>query len=132
MINDLVILEQSGIFVSKLGRTVKGTVQCVVTDNLVAHSIAGFVENFTGSYVCRFCTAETVQIYTTEVNSGRFCLRTKEIHEEHLRQLQDNGQTNCYGVKKQCTLSKHLSYFDVTSGFPLDIVHDLFLRNCTF
>lgn len=68
LINDLVILEQSGIFVSKLGRTVKGTVRCVVADNLGAHSIAGFVENFTGSYVCRFCTAETVQIQTTEVN----------------------------------------------------------------
>lgn len=126
LINDLVILEQSGIFVSKLGRTVKGTVQCVVADNLGAHSIAGFVENFTGSYVCRFCTAETVQIQTTEVNGECFCLRTKEIHEEHLRQLQDNGLENYYGVKKQCTLSKHLSYFDVTSGFPPDIVHDLF------
>ena len=46
VINDLIILDQSGIFLSKLGRTVKGTVQCVVADNLGAHSIAGFVENW--------------------------------------------------------------------------------------
>lgn len=30
VIKDLVILEQCGIFVAKLGRTLKGTVQCVV------------------------------------------------------------------------------------------------------
>lgn len=31
-----------------------------------------------------------------------------------------------YGVKSECILSKHPSYFDVTTGFPPDIVHDLF------
>lgn len=54
---------------AKLGRTLKGTVQCVVADNLGAHSIAGFVENFTGSYVCRFCTAERSEFQTKEVRN---------------------------------------------------------------
>lgn len=49
----LLILEQSGIFVTTLGRKVKGTIQCVVADNLGAHSITRFVENFTGLYVDR-------------------------------------------------------------------------------
>lgn len=44
VINDLVILEQSGLFLTKLGRTVKGTDQCVVADNLGAHSIAGLLK----------------------------------------------------------------------------------------
>lgn len=35
-------MEQSGIFATKLGRTVKGTGQCVIADNLGAHSIGGF------------------------------------------------------------------------------------------
>lgn len=51
VLNDLIILEQSGVSLSKLGKTVKGTVQCVVADNLGAHSIAGFVENFSGTCV---------------------------------------------------------------------------------
>lgn len=126
LIDDLVILEESGIFLSKLGRTVKGTVHCVVADNLGAHSIAGFVENFSGTYVCRFCTAEKSEFQTTEVKSEVFTLRTKDIHAEHLRVLEENNLASYYGVKSRCILSKHLSYFDVTTGFPPDIVHDLF------
>lgn len=123
VINDLIILEQSGIFLSKLGRTVKGTVQCVVPDNLGAHSIAGFVEN---SYVCRFCTAESLQFQTKEVRSEVFTLRTKDIHADHLWILEENKLPSYYDEKIKCILSKHLSYFDVTTGFPPDIVHDLF------
>lgn len=126
LINDLVVLEQNGIFVTKLGKTVKGTVQCVVADNLGAHSIAGFVENFSGSYVCRFCTAERREFQTKEVRSGVFTLRTKDIHADHLRIIEENELPNYYGVKSKCILSKHLEYFDTTTGFPPDIVHDLF------
>lgn len=126
VINDLVILEQSGIFLSKLGRTVKGTVQCVVADNLGAHSIAGFFENFSGTYVCRFCTAETSEFQTIEVRSEVFTLRTKDIHADHLRIIEENKLPSYYGVKSKCILSKHLSHFDVTTGFPPDVVHDLF------
>lgn len=56
LVDDLITLEQQGLFIAKLGKTVKGFVHCVVADNLGAHSIAGFVENFSGQYVCRFCT----------------------------------------------------------------------------
>lgn len=57
LINDLITLEQHGMFLDKLGKTLKGAVQCVVADNLGAHGIAGFVESFSGSYFSRFCTA---------------------------------------------------------------------------
>lgn len=32
----------------------------------------------------------------------------------------------CYGVKSKCVLPEKLTTFNVTSGFPPDIVHDLF------
>ena len=48
LLQDLVTLEQQGVFVSQLGTFVKGTLQCVVSDNLAAHGIAGFVESFSG------------------------------------------------------------------------------------
>ncbi|XP_073671210.1 uncharacterized protein [Paramisgurnus dabryanus] len=77
LINDLVNLEQHGVFISKLGRVLKGTVQFVVADNLAAHGIGGFVESFSGTHVCRFCTAEKSEIQSQEVRSVRFPMRNK-------------------------------------------------------
>ena len=88
----------------------------MVADNLGAHSIAGFVENFSGSYVCRFCTAERSELQTNEVRSGTFTFRTKDIRAEHCRILEKNELASYCGVKS--ILSKRLSYFDVTTGFP--------------
>lgn len=50
LLPDLVTLEQQRVFVSQLGIFVKGTLQCVVSDNLAAHGTADFVENFSGQY----------------------------------------------------------------------------------
>lgn len=58
LITDLITLEEHRIFVDKLGKTLKGTLQCVVAHNLGAHGIAGFVESFSGRYVCKFCIAD--------------------------------------------------------------------------
>ncbi|XP_026114794.1 uncharacterized protein LOC113093153 isoform X1 [Carassius auratus] len=126
LIKDLVILEQHGIFVSKLGKCVKGTVQCVVADNLGAHGCAGFVESFSSAYVCRFCTASKPEIQTRDVGSGTFSLRTEESHARHLKTLEEESLASCFGVKKTCVLSEKLAHFNVTTGFPPDIVHDLF------
>lgn len=126
LITDLIILEQQGIFVDKLGKTLKGTLQCVVADNLGAHSIAGFVESFSGRYVCRFCTVDRLDFQAKEVGTGGFSLRTEEIHTSHLKTLEENSLSNCFGVKRKCVLSEKLSHFNVTAGFPPDIVHDLF------
>jgi len=65
-------------------RTLKGTMQCVVADNLGAHSIAGFVESFSGRYVCRFCTADRFDFQIKDVGAGGLLQRTKEINTSHL------------------------------------------------
>lgn len=88
LIDDLITLQQEGLFIAKLGKTVKGFVHCVVADNRGAHSLAEFVELFSGNYVCRFYTAENVDIQTTEVRSGAFCLRSNEIH---LKAIEENS-----------------------------------------
>lgn len=123
MTSDLITLEQNRVFVSKLGKTLKGTMQCVVADNLGAHSIAGFVESFSGRYVC---TADRLDFQTKDVGAGGFSQRTEEIHTSHLKTLEENSLANCYGVTKKCVLSEKLSHFNVTTGFPPDIAHDLF------
>lgn len=61
---DLVTLEQQGVFIDHLGTFIRGTVQCVVADDLGAHGLAGFVESFSGDFVCQFCTATLVKFVT--------------------------------------------------------------------
>ena len=58
LLKDLVYLEKQGLYVPAVGRRVKGTVFSVVADYLGAHSMGGFVESFSRSYVCRFCLGE--------------------------------------------------------------------------
>ncbi|KAL3987735.1 hypothetical protein ACER0C_014850 [Sarotherodon galilaeus] len=50
-----------------LGKAIKGTVVSVVADNLGAHSVAGFVESFAGSYICRFCVGERSKFQSNEL-----------------------------------------------------------------
>ena len=54
----LVTLEQEGAFAVSLGTNIKGTVHCVVADNLGAHSIGGLLS---GLFVCRYCTLNPSQ-----------------------------------------------------------------------
>lgn len=103
----------------------KGTVITVAADNLGAHSLAGFNESFSGHYICRFCTASKLDIQSKEVRTGAFSLRTKDLHIAHVRSAEDNS-TSCFGVKKACPLTKALSHFDVLTGYPPDIAHDIF------
>lgn len=74
LIQDLTILEKHGVFVSQLGKFVKGSVQCVIADNLSAHGIGGFVESFAGGYICRFCTGDKSEFQNQDVMSGIFQL----------------------------------------------------------
>lgn len=107
-------------------KAIKGTVVFVVADNLGAHSVAGFVENFTGSYSCRFCLGNQSDIQSKEVRCGGFQRRTKEQHTQHVQTaLSCPDHTPCYGVKKSCALSEKLDHFHVTSGYPPDVLHDI-------
>lgn len=63
LLQDLVTLESQGIFIAHLGDFVKGTIQCVIADNLAAHGISGFIESFVGEYSCWFCVAQKSEIH---------------------------------------------------------------------
>lgn len=72
LLKDLATLEQQGVFISSVGKNIKGTVHCVVADNLGAHSISGLVESFTGPYFCRFCLGHSSEYQAHEVRTGVF------------------------------------------------------------
>lgn len=125
LLHDLQTLEQQGVYVHQLETFLKGRVQCVVADNLAAHSMAGFIESFSGEYCCRFCTASRADSQTNEVKAGEFTLRTAEEHQRHVKLAKEKG-VNVIAVRKACVFSDSLSYFNVTTGYPPDLAHDLF------
>lgn len=59
------------------------------------------------------------------MKTGAFEYRSKEVHQLHVRQAQETG-VSCFGVKTSCILTDSLAHFDVLTGFPPDIVHNLF------
>ncbi|XP_024118247.1 uncharacterized protein LOC112139642, partial [Oryzias melastigma] len=125
LLQDLVVLENQGIYIEHLGAFVKGTIQYVVADNLGAHGLAGYVEGFSGEYFCRFCTASRSEIESPKTNVNDFKLRTEEAHHDHVAAATQQGVA-CFGVKSSCVLADSLSFFKVTEGFPPDLAHDLF------
>lgn len=125
LLRDLSILEKDGLFIHLLGTFIKGTVYCVVADNLAAHGMAGFVESFSGEFFCRFCLGKSSDVQAKEVQSGAFNHRTKEVHKDHVKTAQEKG-TSCCGVKRDCVFTKHLSHFNVLSAYPPDVLHDIF------
>lgn len=125
LVKDIKSLEQVGIFVPALQKYVKGTVFCVCADNLGAHGLAGFQESFIVDNFCRVCLVSQKQIASTAPQD--FQLRTPEQHDSLLKELQSGDELRSLrGVKKECVLSKHLSYFHPITGFPADVLHDFF------
>lgn len=122
LIKDLKLIEQQGIDASE-NFGVK--LFCVCADNLGAHSLAGFQESFTVDKFCRFCLVSHSQIAI--VKASEFQLRTVEQHNRFLEELNQNQAIKSVnGVKRECVLSKHLTFFHPVTGFPPDILHDFF------
>lgn len=115
LLQDLVILEKHGVSVSGHGEFVKGTIQSIIADNLGARGIAGFTESFSGAY----CTGKRSDIQAKAVQSGYFNIRTKDLHDTHVKFARENSAIFC-GVKGKCVFTKKLSYFHVTRGYPPD------------
>ena len=70
------------------------SVHCVAAVNLAAHSLGGFVESFSGHYVCRFCTGKHFDFQSKDVRSGAFELRTRENHAIHVQTAQNDDKLN--------------------------------------
>lgn len=125
LIQDLISLEQNGVYVEKLGASIKGTVLYVAPDNLAANALAGFQEGFTAGKICRFCMANQEEIQTKNVSSGFCTVKTKAAHDRQVREVkQDPAKASHYGFKGRCALSENLKYFHVFNGFPPDILQD--------
>ena len=126
LLQDLCTLEQDGVFIECLGQSVRGSVLCVASDNLAAHALAGFMQSFRAGYICTFCKATRDQIQSHEVGDSELSLRTKDSHDQDVQDVMQGDSASQFGVKGDCILREHLQYFHTTTGFPPDVLHDLF------
>ncbi|KAK0148422.1 hypothetical protein N1851_011247 [Merluccius polli] len=125
LLKDLRTLEEVGVYIEAFGDCVKGTVFSVAADNLAAHALAGFNESFRSTYFCRFCLTTQTEMQVSDAVTG-VNLRTKDLHDSLVQEVQEGDTEQGYGVKRSCVLSDHLKYFHPLTGFPPDVLHDLF------
>ena len=98
----------------------------VISDNLDAHWLSGFQENFrTVKRVCRFCMCLRVDMCKCfDVNE--LAMRTVETCNEYVKGIKVNHELiSEYGIKSECCLNE-LNYFHSAEGFPADVAHDFF------
>ncbi|KAF1391041.1 hypothetical protein PFLUV_G00064480 [Perca fluviatilis] len=125
MLDELKILEIDGITIKVDGieQTIHAALATFSADNLSAHMLGGFTMSFSSNRICRFCMA-TYSEMKEHFNEEDFVLRSPEAHEYHLKCVENPEHKATYGVNGPSPLNE-LKYFDVTKGFPPDIMHDL-------
>ncbi|XP_077953726.1 uncharacterized protein LOC120808990 isoform X2 [Gasterosteus aculeatus] len=65
------LLWSNMVYMWRSWENVKGTVLYVAADNLAAHSLAGFFENFMVDRFCRFCMATRSEMQATEMTANQ-------------------------------------------------------------
>ena len=99
----------------------------ICADNLTAHCLGGFQCSFSSGYICRYCTIRYGP-HRHCFDPDDFDHRTRESYVKHLGEPEDNVMLRC-GVGKQCCFLGKDFYFDPTTMFPLDVMHDM-LEGC--
>ena len=122
LVNDLKILESSGIDLG-LGMPTRGSILCILGDNLGSHLLGGFTANFsTMNYMCRFCTVTRSEFLNNCLSKGSF--RTPETYNAAVQSL--NSQDFCMGIK-QPSIFNELKFFQICDpGLPSCLAHDIF------
>ncbi|XP_041949691.1 uncharacterized protein LOC121709989 isoform X3 [Alosa sapidissima] len=117
LLKDLASLEEEGLYIPSLGINVKGTVYCVVADNLGAHSIGGFVESFSSTHVCRFCLGEKSQFQVTKLSTVNLTVLREDLKKALETKLPDAPMSQL--PKLRIILQDHdIRKLDLPHGIP--------------
>lgn len=105
----------------------RGALLAVIADTPASNFLGGYKEGVGGARrKCRDCMADFDDMQT-KFEEDDFMLRSKELHEYHLQQLEENEGLRThfskeYGVNKKSILLE-APYFDVTKQLPQDVMH---------
>jgi hypothetical protein len=115
LMSDLQKLEKDGFTID--GECIKGSVVSFCADNLGAHEIGGFTENFSRSeFFCRYCQVSRESFVISPATIGK--LRTPENYREAV----SNGT---FGVKSNSILNSLDHYHVCMPGLAPCLGHDL-------
>ena len=105
----------------------RGALLAVVADTPASQLLGCFKESVGGAKrKCRHCMTDFGEMQSN-FEEDNFLLRTKELHNYHLQQLEENEALNKhfskeYGITKRSILLD-APYFNVTEQLPQDIMH---------
>ena len=112
----------------------RGALLAVVADTPASSLLGGYKESVGGvKRRCRHCMADfnAIQSLFTE---EQFHLRNEELHEYHLRQMQEKPSLHQHYSKEYGIVARSVlmdaPYFNVTRQMPLDIYHACYLGGC--
>lgn len=124
LLRDLKLLEETGVQV-KGGQIRKGSLACILGDNLGSHTIGGFVESFSSKHYCRYCLLSSAEFQSGEPYALGKC-RSPTEYDRCVEHLQQSGEDSFEGIKFN-SLFNNLNYFHVCNpGLPPCLGHDLF------
>ena len=120
LVEDLKKLEQHGV---NVGDTfIKGTLFCIVGDNLGSHMIGGYQESFVAKYFCRYCEFSR--------DDGEFSLRgatrTVDKYKQTIQYIEENETSTHIGLKSDSLFNTLTFYHVAMPGLPPCLGHDLF------
>ena len=99
---------------------------CVLGDNLSQHQIGGFMESFTASLPCRFCSVNKESLRLGKLGQRR----TPNQHNQQLDSINTNPQlAQAYGVKQPAVFA-NIGTWHCIGQMPSDIAHDVFEGVC--
>ena len=155
LVEDLKILEAGVDVQYPIQRTVKCGLLIHPADNLEAHAVGGFSQSFSSYDICRFChcqyddikenihdygsyvhdkwTTEEYDAAATVVENRR---KAEAVNESEERSSEDEDgdredsndagdEVELFGIKHRCPLNVLRAFHSVT-GFPPDLLHDLY------
>ncbi len=124
-IEDVKKLETCGMKVSFSDEPLNGTICQITGDNLGLNGILGYVESFNAHYFCRLCETNKATAQTVfNEHDPRVVLRAKQLNEQHYKNLEESGDSSCYGIKRNSILNE-FKYFHVADNVAVDVMHDI-------
>lgn len=123
LVSDLCLEEKGISFEDKIYR---GTVACIMGDNLGSHMIGGFTENFSfAQYFCRYCLI-TKDVFLSNPLTV-FTHRDPADYNESVQFLESHPEVTMHHCIKGNSVFNKLSHFHVCQpGLPPCLAHDLF------
>lgn len=124
LIEDIIILENSGIFIPKNGTFLKGTIFIILGDNLGSHQLGGYMENFsTAEHFCRYCLITKSEFKLCIHSFGE--KRSPENYKIAIEKVQHDGKP-FNGIKRDSPFNKCKFFHVAQPGLPPCIAHDIY------